>query len=89
MSFPYNYDTVGSGVLTLLVVSSLNNWDQLMYQAIDSSGEDSGPVVNENPAYAYFYLGFILIGAFFFLNFLIGVLFLNFKTVQQQLMSAK
>lgn len=52
-----------------------------MYQATDSTGNDSGPKKDNNPLYAYFYVGFILIGAFFFLNFLIGVLFLNFKTV--------
>lgn len=84
MSYPYNFDTVENGILTLLIVSSLNNWDQLMYQAVDSTGEGSGPQEDRNPLYAYFYVGFILIGAFFFLNFLIGVLFLNFKTVSQQ-----
>ncbi|TNV88166.1 hypothetical protein FGO68_gene13672 [Halteria grandinella] len=84
MSYPYNFDTVENGILTLLIVSSLNNWDQLMYQAVDSTGEGSGPMEDRNPLYAYFYVGFILIGAFFFLNFLIGVLFLNFKTVSQQ-----
>jgi hypothetical protein len=81
MSYPYNFDTVLNGILTLLVVSSLNNWDQLMYQAVDSSGSGGGPQKDQNPIYAYFYVGFILIGAFFFLNFLIGVLFLNFKSV--------
>ena len=44
ISYPLNYDTVPNGILTLLVVSSLNNWDQNMYQAVDSSGEDTGPV---------------------------------------------
>jgi hypothetical protein len=44
VSYPYNYDTVSDAMLTLFVVGSLNNWDQLMYQAVDSTGEDTGPV---------------------------------------------
>jgi hypothetical protein len=82
--YPLNFDTVGNSLLVLLIVSSLNNWDELMYHAIDSSGEDTGPIEGLYPEFGYFYLGFILIGAFFFLNFLIGVLFLNFKTMQKQ-----
>lgn len=26
-AYPYNFDTVANGILTLLIVSSLNNWD--------------------------------------------------------------
>jgi hypothetical protein len=31
ISYPLNYDSVLNGMLTLLVTSSLNNWDTLMY----------------------------------------------------------
>jgi hypothetical protein len=82
-SYPLNFDTVPQGMLTLLVVSSLNNWDQLMYQTMDSTGPDSAPVKYTTPAAAYFYLTFILVCAFFLMNFLIGILFLNFKAVQR------
>lgn len=39
VSYPLNYDSVLNGMLTLLVTSSLNNWDQLMYQAVDAVKE--------------------------------------------------
>ena len=83
VAYMFNYDTVWNGIFTLLIVSSLNMWDTLMYQAIDSSGPNTGPVQGLNPIYAYFYIAFILLSAYFFLNFLIGVLFLNFKMVQK------
>ena len=72
-------------MLTLLVTSSLNNWDTLMYQAIDANQEMSGPIQGNNPGYAYFYILFILLCSFFLLNLLIGVLFMTFKEVQQDI----
>jgi len=42
-----------------------------MYKAIDSTGELSG----------YYFIVFILLATYFFLNFFIGVLFLSFKRV--------
>jgi hypothetical protein len=54
-----------------------------MYQTMDSTGPDSAPVKYTTPGAAYFYLTFILVCAFFLMNFLIGILFLNFKAVQR------
>ena len=71
-------------MLSLLVISSLNNWDQLMYQAVDSTGAKSWPVKYTTPAAAYYYITFILMCSFFLMNFLIGILFLNFKAVSKE-----
>jgi Ion transport protein len=83
-SYPLNFDNLPNGMLTLLVISSLNNWDQLMYEATDSTGTSSGPIKNTTPEAAYYFILFILICSFFLMNFLIGILFLNFKAVQKQ-----
>ena len=85
VSYPLNYDSVLNGMLTLLVTSSLNNWDTLMYQAIDANQEMSGPIQGNSPGYAYFYIFFILLCSFFLLNLLIGVLFMTFKEVQEDI----
>ena len=55
-----------------------------MYQAIDSTGTKSGPIKYTTPAAAYFYITFILVCSFFLMNFLIGILFLNFKAVSKE-----
>lgn len=88
ISYTFNFDSVWDGLLTLLVVSSLNNWSQQMYQAIDSTGEDEGPSFGASPIYGYYYMGFVLLATYFFLNFLIGVLFLSFKRVQEKVIDA-
>ena len=44
-----------------------------------------GPKENNSQAYAFYFIAFILVGSFFFLNFFIGVLFLNFKVAQNNI----
>jgi len=66
-------------MMTLFVLSSLEGWPDIMYQAVDSGGFERGPEAGANPASAYFFIVFILIGAFFFMNFFVGVIFLNFQ----------
>ena len=66
-------------MLTLFIVSSLEGWPEIMLQAVDSQGVEMGPKLNNSPISAYFFLTFILIGSFFFLNFFVGVIFLNYE----------
>lgn len=49
-----------------------------MYQALDITGRDKGPKFENNAYQCFFFIFFILIGSFFFLNFFIGVLFLKY-----------
>lgn len=70
-------------MLTLFVVSSLEGWPDLMYQGIDATGVETGPKKDSNILYSLFFVTFILVGSFFFLNFFVGVIFLNFEEVQK------
>ena len=64
--------------MTLFIVASLEGWPDIMYHSLDVVGEDKGPLYENSKAQAAFYIVFILIGSFFFLNFFIGVLFLKY-----------
>lgn len=70
--------------MTLFVVASLEGWPDIMYQAIDVTKADNGPKFQNSPAQVGFFIVFILIGAFFFLNFFIGVLFLKYEQAQKR-----
>ena len=78
-----NFDNVPAAMMTLFVVSSFEGWPEIMYSCIDGDREGFGPVKDVTPMAAYYFVSFILIGSFFFLNFFIGVLFLNFKAAQK------
>jgi hypothetical protein len=82
---PYdaNFDNVFTAMITLFIVSTLESWPDIMYQAVDGQGTKKGPKVNANPIAAYFFVIFIFIGSFFFLNFFVGVIFLNYEQAQK------
>lgn len=64
---------------TLFVVASLEGWPDIMFLALDYTGPRKGPGYDVSPGFMIYFVIFILIGSFFFLNFFIGVLFLKFN----------
>ena len=66
-------------MMALFIVISLEGWDKIMYQAIDSRDVDLAPEKNYNEFASMYFISFILIGSFFFLNLFIGVIFDTFS----------
>ena len=79
----HNFDDVKAAMTTLYVVSSLEGWPDIMFFSLDYMGPEKGPGYNVSPGFMFFFVIFILIGSFFFLNFFIGVLFLKFNQAQR------
>jgi hypothetical protein len=65
-------------MVTLFVVSSLEGWPDVMYSAVDATSVDAAPVRNNSEWAAYYFVVFIVIGSFFFLNLFIAVVFDKF-----------
>lgn len=85
MSRDHNFDDVGSGFNTLMVVASLEGWPDIMYYAADSVDINKGPSINYNlPLASGFFLVYIMIGSFFLLNLFIGVLFVKFNQAKSE-----
>ena len=82
-SIRLNFDNVINGMITLFSVASLEGWPDLMYAYTDITSEDTGPRPGAAPINAYFFVGFVFIGAFFFMNLFVGVLFMNFESAQK------
>ena len=62
-------------MMTLFVVSSLEGWPDIMYQALDVVGYEKGPKFENQTYQSIFFIFFILVGCFFFLqSFIIGTL---------------
>ena len=82
---PYdaNFDSVPDAMLTLFIVSTLEGWPDIMYQTVDGRCVECGPEIDASPLAAYFFVIFIFIGSFFFLNFFVGVIFLNYEEAQR------
>jgi hypothetical protein len=50
-----------------------------MYAYGDATGVDTGPKPGASVGNNYFFVAFVFIGNFFFLNLFVGVLFLSFE----------
>ena len=66
-------------MITLFAVATLEGWPDVMYSYTDIVGLEKGPKSGHTPINAYFFVAFVFIGAFFFMNLFVGVLFMNFE----------
>ena len=82
--YDHHFDNVARGFITLYIVSSLEGWPDIMLQSINVVGIDKGPKQENAKRYMIFFVVFILLGSFFFLNFFIGVLFMKFNAAQRE-----
>ena len=78
-----NFDSVPDAIISLFIVSNLEGWPDVMWSAVDSIEVEVGPAFENTPEAAYFFVIFIFLGSFFFLNFFVGVIFLNFEEAQR------
>ncbi len=76
-------DNVVMAMMTLFAVSNNEGWPDTMYAYADATGVESGPKPGAGIANCFFFVGFVFIGSFFFLNLFTGVLFMNFEKAQR------
>ena len=66
------------------VLSSLtSSWVNVMYAAIDQTGQDMQPVRDNNRLWALFFIVFLVLGAFFILELFVGVIIENFSRLRE------
>jgi hypothetical protein len=85
-TYDHNFDNSLNGFVTLYVTASLEGWPDIYVQAMEKTEKFKGPSASD-PSLGFalgFFLAFIVIGSFFFLNMFIGVLFLKFENAQAE-----
>ncbi|XP_019676886.2 voltage-dependent L-type calcium channel subunit alpha-1S isoform X2 [Felis catus] len=75
----FHFDNVLSAMMSLFTVSTFEGWPQLLYQAIDSYKEDTGPVYNNRVEMAIFFIIYIILIAFFMMNIFVGFVIVTFQ----------
>lgn len=81
-TYDTNMDNIGSSMLTLFILSTLEGWPNYMHQFLDATTE--GPVVESNPWIYIYFIIYIFVGTWFLLNLFIGVIFLNFRIADKK-----
>ena len=71
-------------MITVFVLYTKENYDKIMWQATDITDIDQGPIINNNPFYAIYFVIFIFVGAIFLMRLFVVVMFFNFKEIQEK-----
>ena len=80
-----HFDHIGAALLILFEVSTLEGWPDIMYRAASISGRDAGPVAENEPYQALFFILFIICTNFFIMNLFVGVVIDHFNQAKQNL----
>lgn len=62
-------------------VFAQDNWQLYMYAAVDATGHDTGPYVDSHLEVAVFFVAFMIIGSFFFVQLFVGVFIDTYQNV--------
>jgi len=77
-----NFDDIFWSVLTLFEVASMEMWPDVMFRAQDINTIGSAPIVEHQPyVYSFFFIIFIIVGAFFINSLFVGAVVDTFTEV--------
>ncbi|KAA0147079.1 hypothetical protein FNF31_07654 [Cafeteria roenbergensis] len=79
------FDNIWSAAGTLLQMATTEGWMDVLHAGIDSRGSGMQPQRDFSPAWALFFVAFIVVGDFFVLNLFVGVVVDNFNRMKVKL----
>ncbi|KAM4699185.1 voltage-dependent L-type calcium channel subunit alpha-1S [Discoglossus pictus] len=80
----FHFDNVLSGMMSLFTIATFEGWPQLLYRAIDSHSENTGPIYNYRIEIAAFFIVYIILIAFFMMNIFVGFVIVTFQEQGEQ-----
>lgn len=69
-------------LVTLFEISTTEAWTAVTYAAVDSTEEDMQPIRDNALMRAWFFILFMMVGAYLVVNLFVGVVVDNFKKVR-------
>lgn len=81
---PQRFDNTIWAFLTLFEISTTEGWVDVMYAVVDSTGIDMEPIENYEQLWVWFFMLFIFLGSYLFLNLFVGVTIDNFNRIKAQ-----
>ena len=79
-----SFDSFGSAMLLLYIMSTGDGWDQIMFATMDVSEPGQAPERNDFSASAIFSILWLFVGCFFALNLFVGVVVDQFNRIQKE-----
>ena len=82
---PLHFDNVGQAIVAVFVISTGDNWQDIMYLGVDATGEDREPATNARKHYAAFFMLAVVVAFFFWANLFVSSLVDNFSAVASRI----
>ncbi len=83
-TYDWNFDNVISSLVTLFVVSFLDNWQVIMFSAANSSDNNGGAIYRNIPAIFIYFIAFVVLVVFIIFNLGIGVIYAQFQIKEEE-----
>ncbi|ETO19248.1 sodium channel protein type 11 subunit alpha, partial [Reticulomyxa filosa] len=80
----FNFDNVFQALHTLFILATRSNWNEIMFEAVDSSGKDRPPKFDHHPVSALYFIIVIILCSFFSLNLIVSILVDNFNRIKSE-----
>ncbi|CAB3996293.1 voltage-dependent N-type calcium channel subunit alpha-1B-like [Paramuricea clavata] len=80
----WHFDNVLFAMSTLFASSTGEGWPAVMQAAIDATGIDRGPIVNNQIEVALYFILFVVIFSFFFINIFVALIILTFQDEKEK-----
>ncbi|GMF17965.1 unnamed protein product [Phytophthora fragariaefolia] len=84
-TIPQSFDNVLYALLTFYEISTTEGWVTLMLAGVDATDVDMQPITNYQESWTLFFIAFIFLGSFFFIQLFIGVVIENFNRMKETL----
>ncbi|XP_078484779.1 sodium channel protein 1 brain-like [Ciona intestinalis] len=79
-----NFDHVGNAMIALFQVATFEGWIEIMADASDIMGPQIQPRREASKYYLIYFVIFVLVGSFFILNLIVGVIIESFQKLRKQ-----
>jgi len=81
----YNFDNMYQAIASLFILSNLAGWQDFMYTGTKVTEIDMVLKRGSNPYWVFFFIAFIIFGAFFLMNLFQGIVISSFNRQRENL----
>ena len=79
---PQSFDDTRWAMLSLFEIATTEGWVDVMYAAVDARGIGAQPIRDTQSAWVWFWMIFMMIGSYLFLNLFVGVTIDKFQQMK-------
>jgi len=80
----FNFNDIFQAIHSLFVLATMSNWNEIMYNGVDTNGMDTLPKVDNTFLYSIYFIIIIIVCAFFSLNLIVSVVVDNFNRIKDE-----